>query len=459
MRPSENGTAGNPPRPIRQMALTEAVLLRGIGAILLITLVSAAIVGWQTASHREQEQLRNDLFWDSYLTAMFGMQGSWSGIAGRTLADKAADRSLGGLRLWDASLKPVFGPGSEKAAPDAIRSYTPILYQGEVVGYFDAAPVLKPSLSNWRTFALIAAAGAAGVCFFLALSRLTRRGETETRLHVLGRLRRLANDSSEAGNSRGEELTAGPSGSELDRDIESLLKQLETRIRKLEKVRKTMIADIAHELRTPLAVMRAQLENALVRQTPLAPESLVLLHDEVYRMTKLVHDLQQLALAESGHLPLEKRWFSLRALTASVIDAVMAAAEENGCRISVDCPGETRTYGDESRIQQVLVNIIGNAVRHSRTSVHIAVAGSERQTVIRITDDGMGIEEEELPHVFERFYRGSRKTGKADAMTGLGLGLAIVKEFVEAHKGTVSVSSDWGKHTTFAVVLPVFPET
>ncbi|RAV10822.1 sensor histidine kinase [Paenibacillus contaminans] len=447
------------------VSLPKAIVVRGIVITLLLTVTAAVVVWWTTASHVRQEKLRNDYFWDSYLTTLYDLQGSWPRVADKLTADRASYADFGRLRIWDAERLPVFEPEGAIASTDSPSGdpeLKPILYRGAVVGYFDAAPPLRPFIADWKPFIWIFAAAAAGIGLFLALSTAAKNGLSDERAHIRGRLSRLLANSQATIAGREEtlqsEVRSNREAGALDQNIEHLLGQLELRIRKLEKVRKTMVADIAHELRTPLAVMRAQLENALVRQAPLSPESLVLLHDEVYRITKLVHDLQQLALAESGHLPLEKRWFSLRALTSSVAETLEITAEENGCRISVACPDEARTYADEARIQQVLVNVIGNAVRHARSSVRIAVESSERQTVIFITDDGSGIEEEELPHVFERFYRGSRKTDGNGAAAGLGLGLAIVKEYVEAHRGSVTVRSEWGIGTTFAVALPVFAE-
>ncbi|RKN84364.1 sensor histidine kinase [Paenibacillus ginsengarvi] len=448
------------------LSLSAAVAIRGIGITLLLTVAAAAIVWWIAAAHDRQEKLRNNYYWDSYLTTLYGLHGSWPGVTDVLKTDKTSRADIGRVRVWDAERRPVFRADESDVSagsPPAGRELRPILYRGAIVGYFEAASPLRPFLADWKPFAVLFAAAAAGIGLFLTLSQFAKNGQAYERARFRGRLSRLLNGPADIRGSacedspRTDKRTDREAGL-LDPDIEHLLDRLDMRIRKLEKVRKTMVADIAHELRTPLAVMRAQLDNALVRQTPLPPESLVLLHDEVYRITKLVHDLQQLALAESGHLALEKRWFSLRELTGSVAEALDLTAEESGCRISVVCPDEARTYGDEARIQQVLVNIIGNAVRHAKSSVHLAVESGERQSVILITDDGTGIEEEELPHVFERFYRGSRKPDATGGAAGLGLGLAIVKEYVEAHRGSVSVSSVWGRGTTFAITLPVFAE-
>jgi len=251
--------------------------------------------------------------------------------------------------------------------------------------------------------------------------------------------------------------------------LEDRLAHLEGRLDLLERVRKTMVADIAHELRTPLAVVRAKLENALHRQASIPPEEIVILHDEIYRMSKLIRDLNLLALAESGRLPLERSWFSLKQLMEQLVETVSPEAEEAGITIVMngfDSP--CRIYADRERLQQVFVNLLGNALRYARSTIEISCSQQETHFLIAIGDDGIGIEEEDLPHVFDRFYRSPRSSKAADDRTGaggadgrssgLGLGLAIVKEFVQAHGGFVSAESRWNEGSVFKVTLPVFQE-
>ncbi|MEF2247781.1 sensor histidine kinase [Paenibacillus sp. IITD108] len=238
--------------------------------------------------------------------------------------------------------------------------------------------------------------------------------------------------------------------------LQSAAEQLE-RINKLETVRRTMVADIAHELRTPIAVMRSQLEHAISDNVPLPVEKAARLHDETLRLTKLVRDLQVLALAESGNLPLAKSWFSLTEVVSQVVETLALEAEERAIKTDMKSPHELMIYADESRIRQMIINLTGNALEHARSSVRIIIGINESKTMVHIVvqDDGMGMEEEELGRVFDRFYRGKRNNKSKSGSSGLGLGLAIAREFAHAHRGTVEVASRYGEGTRFFVELPI----
>jgi signal transduction histidine kinase len=221
-----------------------------------------------------------------------------------------------------------------------------------------------------------------------------------------------------------------------------------------------MVADVAHELRTPLSIMRAQIDNALYNQADIEPSQAALLQAEVYRMSKLLGDLQQLALAESGHLLLNQTWFPLQPFLAAIVDAFTIDAEEKNIAVLLNCSSPFRVYADEDRLRQVFVNLIGNALRFARSRIEITVKLESPDYVITVTDDGMGIEAEDLPYIFERFYSGvvKRREPASTSSSGLGLGLPIVKQWIETHKGTVRVSSRWNEGTVFHVQLPVFYE-
>jgi signal transduction histidine kinase len=231
--------------------------------------------------------------------------------------------------------------------------------------------------------------------------------------------------------------------------------ELARRVERLETVRRTMVADIAHELRTPIAVMRTQLENAIQESLPLPLERTVSLHDETLRLTKLVRDLQELSLAESGHLPLSKSWFSLTELAAAVAETLVIGTEDRVIQTSIDMDLDIRIYADEIRIRQIIINLIGNALQHARRELRMEIRLREGQAELMIADDGWGIEEEELSFVFDRFYRGKAHTTASKRGSGLGLGLAIAKQFALAHGGTLSVTSHYGQGAVFTLCLPI----
>lgn len=240
--------------------------------------------------------------------------------------------------------------------------------------------------------------------------------------------------------------------------ITEYIHDIEERLNLLETVRKSMVADVAHELRTPLSVMRSQLENSLNRQRPLDLEQASMLLDEVYRMSKLLSDLQQLSLAESGHLLLSPSWFSLRHLLEDLLEIFSMESEERGIQFELQGSGNFRVYADEERFKQIFMNLIGNALRYAHTSVVIHISFDSDLCKVSVADDGMGMEPEQLDTVFERFYRGTmqRKELFAKNSPGLGLGLPIVKQLIELHAGMIKVSSAWNVGTSFHLQFPIF---
>nr|WP_255654576.1 HAMP domain-containing sensor histidine kinase [Cohnella sp. REN36] len=221
-----------------------------------------------------------------------------------------------------------------------------------------------------------------------------------------------------------------------------------------------MVADIAHELRTPIAIMRTQLDHALQGEASLPVEKMVGLHDETLRLSKLVHDLQDLSLAESGNLPLHKAWIAYSKLIEEVLEFLSVEGEGRAIAVSFSKAQEVqevRIFADEERVRSILLNLLGNAFRHARSRVRVELSLKDSETAITVHDDGWGIEQEELPYVFDRFYRGRKGMNRQG--TGLGLGLAIAREYAQVHGGSVGVSSTFGIGTTFTLCLPVMYES
>jgi len=223
-----------------------------------------------------------------------------------------------------------------------------------------------------------------------------------------------------------------------------------------ETLRRNMTADIAHELRTPLSVIRANLEAILDGVFQPSRDNVSSIHKESVLLSRLVDDLQELALAEAGQLRIEPEPTDLVALVERVVTGVVARAEREGVALVKDLAPDLPSISvDSQRIGQVLSNLIDNALRHSSEGGKVTVRARQAgQTVqVDVVDEGPGLSPEELSLAFERFYRGdkarSRKTG------GAGLGLSIVRQLVEAHGGRVWVESTEGQGATFSFTLPV----
>lgn len=224
-----------------------------------------------------------------------------------------------------------------------------------------------------------------------------------------------------------------------------------------ELVRNRLAGDVAHELRTPLSVLRGQLELLLEDQGRFEPERLVPLLDEVSRMSRLIHDLQQLSLADANQLVLHREWIDLNGLIYDLIGILQLEADEKQITIEMEGVISRELYGDRARLKQVLINLLGNAIRYARSGDRVAVLLTEDETNVQISviDTGPGISPDHLPYLFQRFYRGDDSRNRK--LGGIGLGLAIVKSYIEAHGGQVSVQSEPDKGTVFTIELPFFP--
>jgi signal transduction histidine kinase len=223
-----------------------------------------------------------------------------------------------------------------------------------------------------------------------------------------------------------------------------------------EQLRRNMIADTAHELRTPLSNLKGYLEA--IRDGVMRPNRDVVrsLDEEANLLSRLVDDLQELSLAEASELKLDYQMEDINKLIKQTIAArqVQAAAKE--VLISADLPRKLPPVSiDSRRISQVLLNLIDNAITHTPQGGIITIAARKLDNWLEISveDSGEGIPAEDLPNVFERFYRVDKS--RARATGGAGLGLAIAKSLVEAHNGKIAVESELGKGSRFSFTIPV----
>jgi signal transduction histidine kinase len=239
---------------------------------------------------------------------------------------------------------------------------------------------------------------------------------------------------------------------ELAETFNSMAANLE----RIEKLRQNMVADVAHELRTPLSNVAGYLEA--IRDEVVKPDKATIasLSEEVDLLAKLVNDLQELTLADAGELKLAKQPDDIINLIQQSVKAVQVKAIAKGLEVTADLPAELPIIDiDHYRISEVLRNLVANAIIHTSSGGKIVVSAFNEGDMIKVSvaDTGEGISAEDLPNMFERFYRVDKSRARVDG--GSGLGLTITKRIVEAHGGTIGVASEVGKGSTFTFTLPV----
>lgn len=226
-------------------------------------------------------------------------------------------------------------------------------------------------------------------------------------------------------------------------------------LRRSETIRQTMTADIAHELRTPVTIIQGSLEAVLDGVYQPTTETIAPIYEEILHLGGLIDDLRDLALAEAGELRLDKEPTDLVALVEQVTETVRASVEQvPDLHVEADS-ALLKLSVDPKRIHQVLSNLLSNALRVTPQDGEIRVELSRQgeEVELRVSDSGPGIAAEDLPHLFERFYRGDRARSRSAG--GSGLGLAIARQWVEAHGGRIWVENRETGGARFVVRLPV----
>jgi signal transduction histidine kinase len=222
------------------------------------------------------------------------------------------------------------------------------------------------------------------------------------------------------------------------------------------KLRRQMTADIAHDLRTPLSIVLGYTEALNDGKLPGTPEMYAAMHVEAQYLQRLIDDLRTLSLADAGELLLTKMPISPRTLLERTASAYRVQAEKSGIALQVVVEPDAPPLDiDPDRMAQVLRNLVDNALRHTAPGGQITLSAEFAPGMVHIyvRDNGAGIAAQDLPYVFERFYRGDEARQQQDSASGLGL--AIAKSLVQAHGGSISVESTLGEGTSFAIAIPI----
>ncbi|MEW5743924.1 MAG: ATP-binding protein [Nitrospirota bacterium] len=319
----------------------------------------------------------------------------------------------------------------------------PLFLGGREIGRLEVQflPPRKEALfvrrSNWFLLASLAALGGSAILLSIVFSkRLTNpvKGLTD------------AVTSISEGNLKSRVVASG--SDEIAR-LSDAFNRMAHRLEMQESLRKKLTANIAHELRTPLSAMRGELEGMVDGLIPADREHLQSLYAEIGRLRNIIEGIEELSRAEASSLTLHRQSIELCPFLANIAERYRKIFSDKGITLECRCPDAITLNADPEKLSQIVINLLGNALKATERGGTVAVSAfvSNAAAVIEIADTGCGIAGEDLPYIFERFYRASRG--------GLGLGLTIAKELVEAHDGTIAARSEAGKGSTFTVTLPL----
>jgi len=287
-------------------------------------------------------------------------------------------------------------------------------------------------------------AGIVGIILALLFSR-----------NILKPIRELTKATKKMQEGELDQRVDSTSGGEIGKLGESF-NELARRLKEQKTLREEMVSDVAHELRNPLSNIQGYLEGlkeGMIEPTKRVFESL---HQQSLLLNRLVNDLRDVNRAKAGKLNLDKKQVVLEDIISRETKALKTKAEDEQVELSQDLNGPNLLDADPERISQVVRNLLDNAITHTPEGGEIEVKSlkSSEEAVTTVSDDGSGIPEEDLPYIFDRFYRVDKSRSRGTG--GTGLGLTIAKEIVESHGGTITAKSNEGKGSTFKFTLPLY---
>ena len=403
----------------------------------------------------------------------YAQNGSWNGVEqlfesgmshGRGMGQGQGQGNNGGMGMMSQRLQLADAAGyiladTESSSPSGSLSRTErsqaieLTNNGKVVGYLypEGSMAFSQSaesnlLNRLNRAAVTAALAASGVAMVVALF-LSYRLLRPVR-ELTGAARQLAaGDLSQRVTVHGSDELA---------TLGNTFNQMAASLQQAESQRRALTADIAHELRTPLAVQRAHLEALEDGIYDLTPENLRPIEEQTRLLSRLVDDLRTLALADSGQLELVRTSTDLPALVKRITTALEPRAADRQIHIqrslNESCPALNL---DAQRIEQILNNLLDNALRHTPAegSISVGLKVDNRQCILTVKDSGPGIPEESLPMLFERFYRADKSRSRAEG--GTGLGLSIARKIAQAHGGDLTAANHPEGGAVFTLSLPI----
>lgn len=446
-------------------------LTLAFGLVTVVGLITAAVLAERQVSTEfrrfvaHRQAMSSPL--PSALVDYYASRRGWGGVV--AVFGDSAGRSpmggghgmrwgMGGSLLADATGLVVYDEGGQRVGTYLGRQEqaeaVPLEWQGQTIGYlWTRTPgLVELSLTdqaflNQLNRSLVQAgliAGGLGVLLGLAIAR----GLTAPLSRLGAATRRLSQGAlDERVPVRGTQEVA---------DLARAFNDMAAGLEQAETLRRQLVADIAHELRTPLSVIQGNLQAILDDVYPLEKSEIAAVYDETLMLGRLINDLRELAQAEAGRLSLDIGPTGVAPLVEGAVGLFEGLAREKGVDLALAVPDDLPpVLADRDRVRQVLHNLLANGLRHTPAGGRITVQAeraADRAVRIAVVDTGAGIAAEDLPHVFDRFWRAERSRAREHG--GSGLGLAIARHLVEAQGGQMAVESELGRGSRFWFTLP-----
>lgn len=340
-----------------------------------------------------------------------------------------------------------FSTESEQEDKGTFVSY-PLFLAGKDIGYLEVKPVTpkwgqgKEAVFMKRSngFLIMSLFFVGGLSIVVSLIFSKKLTDPIERLTAAAKGISEGNIGSRVSVSGNDEI------SNLGRTFNAMAGNLEVQ----ESLRRKLNANIAHELRTPLSAMQGELEGMIDGLITTDKDRLLSLHEETTRLKTIIEGFEELSRAEASVLQLNKQAIHLKPFLTHIKGRFEKLFSDKGVSLDLECDDTSDLYADPDRISQIVINLLTNALKATEKGGRVVIRGGMRDNggYIAIADTGTGIKEEDIPFIFERFYKASAG--------GLGLGLAIAKELTDAHGGRIEVRSEYGRGSTFILYIPDF---
>ena len=452
---------------IQSIFPNRSLAIKLVLAFLAVSLAGIALIGLLASNASAHEfgrfvNTQRPTTLAASLTSYYAAHNGWNGVA--TIIQNGSSTSatdpIRPLVLVDNHDNVVFSTDiqfqNQKPSADQIAFGVPIWANGQIVGLLiptfpprgvASRPPANDYIARINQDLLVGALGAVALSLLLGLflsSTLTRP------------LKELINATRDVAQGNLEREVPVRSKDELG-ELTKSFNKMSAQLKQSRDLRRNMTADIAHELRTPLSIILGHTEALSENKLDPSPETFDVIYDEAKRLSLLIEDLRTLSLSEAGELTLTLQPVSPSDLIDRVSGAYLPKARALNISLETEADANLPDINaDFYRITQVLTNLLDNALRYTSPGGQLKLSAQPvlEGIMFRVQDSGPGISQVDLPHIFDRFYRGDKSRNRQDG--GSGLGLAISKSIIEAHVGQIWAESATGEGTTIVFVLPIF---